>query len=284
MNGCVANNPLLSGRLSALLTASSKLLRGFALSSLLLAGGCSLGFRSANRGTDGVECKNTNQLIKHYRAEEPKASLYIPAQKVRRLPEPALEITPEVKHHMRVFGGSKTRFIESAVDQRDKDYPLLAQIFRDEGVPETMLNLALIESGFRNEAQSPVGAVGMWQFMKSTARLYGLKVGLFVDERKDPILSTIAAARHLRDLYDQYGDWNLALAAYNAGTGAVDRVLTRSGNRNFWVLARSGKFSRQTAEFVPKFIAASLLVNSVMAERNPQDSNRQFAALGIASR
>ena len=119
----------------------------------------------------------------------------------------------------------------------------------------------------------------MWQFMKSTARLYGLKVGLFVDERQDPILSTIAAARLLRDLYDQYQDWHLALAAYNAGTGAIDRALARVRDRDFWTLARSGRLNRQTAEFVPKFIAASLLMNSAVAEREKTErfaSNREI--------
>lgn len=260
------------------------LTRAVLISTILLSGGCSIFVHQSNTPADGAECRSASELLNRYRVEEPKASLYIPAQAVRRLPEPSLDITPEVKHHMRIFGGSKARFIEEVVDQRDRDYPLLAQIFRDEGVPETMLNLAMIESGFRKEAQSPVGAVGMWQFMKSTARLYGLKVGLSVDERKDPILSTIAAARHLRDLYDQYGDWHLALAAYNAGTGAVDKVISRTNNRNFWKLARSGQFSRQTAEFVPKFIAASLLINSVIAERSAPDNDRQFAALGIANR
>lgn len=252
---------------------------------VLLAGGCSFNF-SQKPDADLSECRSVSELLSRYSVEEPRASLYIPVpsrQEVGRLPEPALDMTPEVKHHMRVMGGSRSRFIENVVDQRDRDYPLLAQIFRDEGVPEVMLNLAMVESAYRIEARSPVGAVGMWQFMKSTARIYGLKVD-HTDDRKDPILSTIAAARHLRDLFNQYGDWHLALAAYNAGTGAVDRILSRSSHRDFWKLARSGQFSRQTAEFVPKFIATSLLINSVLAERNTPDTTNQYASLGVVSR
>lgn len=241
--------------------------------------GCAAIF--SNTSTPDKGCNSAAELLAKYRASEPRASLYIPSQPVSRLPEPSLDITPEVKHHMNKYGGPRTRFIQEALNEREKNYPYMAQIFHDEGVPETMLNLALIESGFRSEARSPVGAVGMWQFMKSTAGLYGLKVGLFVDERKDPILSTIAAARHLKDLYRQYGDWHLVLAAYNAGTGALDKALASKGERNFWRLARSGKLSRQTADFVPKFIAASLLINTAVAERQMNTESNQFAALDV---
>ncbi len=248
------------------------------LSFVAFLSGCSAIFSASD--SPEKDCNSAAELLAKYQSSEARASLYIPSQKVRQLPEPSLDMTPEVKHHMRVYGGPRTRFIQEALIERDKNYPYMAQIFQDEGVPETMLNLALIESGFRNEARSPVGAVGMWQFMKSTARLYGLKVGLFVDERKDPILSTIAAARHLKDLYAQYGDWHLVLAAYNMGTGGLDRALGEKGERNFWRLARSGKLNRQTADFVPKFIAASLLINTAVAERQ-NDNSRQYAALDI---
>jgi membrane-bound lytic murein transglycosylase D len=253
--------------------------RALFVSVILFATGCS--FIGVNSDISDDNQQATLEELLKSKVDEPRASLYLPPPKINQLPEPNLDVTPEVKHHMRAYGGHRARFIQSALEQRDKHYPLLVQIFEDEGVPATMLNLALIESGFRNEARSPVGAVGMWQFMKSTAKLYGLKVGLFVDERKDPILSTIAAARHLRDLYNQYGDWHLVLAAYNAGTGGLDRALSRSGHRNFWQVARSGVLTRQTAEFVPKFIAASLLVNSAMAERNLIDQNKQFASLAV---
>lgn len=247
---------------------------------VLVSTGCSL-FDTRVSPVASTNYESAEEVLKRYRTDEPRASLYIPAPKIKRLPEPSLEVTPEVKQQMRAYGGHRARFIQSALEARDKHYPLLAQIFEDEGVPVTMLNLALIESGFRSEARSPVGAVGMWQFMKSTAKLYGLRVGLFVDERKDPILSTIAAARHLRDLYSQYGDWHLVLAAYNAGTGGLDKAINRSGQRNFWRVARAGVLSRQTAEFVPKFIAASLLINSAVAERDLIGQDKKYASLPV---
>ena len=257
--------------------------------SLLLAlaqlQGCALLFDSGEKNSHGKECRSELEALRDKYTHEPRASLYIPTQPVRKLPEPSLEVTAEVKHHIRAYGGGpNARFIQGALEQREPFYPLLVEIFTDEGVPETMLNLALIESGFRSNARSPVGAVGLWQFMTSTARVYGLKVGLLVDERKDPILSTIAAARLLKDLYRQYGDWHLALAAYNAGTGGLDRALSKSGERSFWRLARSGKLNRQTAEFVPKFIAASLLINSAMAERGLRSGDKRYALLQTMQR
>ena len=249
-------------------------------SAMIVLSGCS-GLLFSSNPPEKPDCDTAAKVLAAYKESEPKASLYIPSQPVSRLPEPSLEVTPEVKHHMRAYGGPRTRFIQEALFEREKNYPYMAQIFHDEGIPVTMLNLALIESGFRVKARSPVGAVGMWQFMKSTGQVYGLKIGMFVDERTDPILSTIAAARHLKDLYAQYGDWHLVLAAYNAGTGTLDRILSSSKNRSFWALARSGKFSRQTADFVPKFIAASLLINSAIAERDVNGDSRQFASLDV---
>ena len=122
-----------------------------------------------------------------------------------------------------------------------------------------MLNLALIESGFKVEAVSPSGAVGLWQFMRSTAHLYGLEVSGKVDERRDPILSTIAAARHLKELYSKYNDWYLVLAAYNAGEGSIKRALATNDRPDYWSIARSNKIMPETIRFVPKFIAASIL-------------------------
>jgi membrane-bound lytic murein transglycosylase D len=95
--------------------------------------------------------------------------------------------------------------------------------------------------------------------------VYGLRVGFFQDERNDPLRSTIAAARHLRDLYLAYNDWYLALAAYNQGSGGLDKALIRSGLADFWSLARKGYLSAETADYVPRVIAVSLMVQSLGA-------------------
>jgi hypothetical protein len=272
-------NSSLAGRLNVAIRLA------LLVTALGLLQGCALLFDSGERDGHGKQCRSELEALRDRYAHEPRATNYMPAQPVQKLPEPNLDVTPEVKHHIRAYGGGpNARFIQGALALREPFYPLLAEIFADEGIPETMLNLALIESGFRANAKSPVGAVGLWQFMTSTARVYGLKVGLLVDERKDPILSTIAAARLLKDLYRQYGDWHLALAAYNAGTGGLDRALSKSGERSFWRLARSGKLNRQTAEFVPKFIAASLLINSAVAERELRSEDKRYALLQTLKR
>jgi membrane-bound lytic murein transglycosylase D len=185
---------------------------------------------------------------------------FLPLERVEKLPPPILVTTPEVERELARFSGRERNFVAQSWSRRKDVYPVLKQIFEDEGVPEILINVACIESGFKDRAYSHHGATGMWQFMKSTGRIYGLKIGFFEDQRKDSVLATIAAARHLRDLYLRYRDWPLALAAYNAGPGSVDRAIRRAGgNRDFWVLARRGYFRRETAAFVPRFVAVSLI-------------------------
>jgi membrane-bound lytic murein transglycosylase D len=183
---------------------------------------------------------------------------------VPRLPEPPLELRPEVERQVRDFVRGR-RFIERSLLRREEYLPLIREIFAEEGVPEDLMNVALIESGFNPEARSYAGAVGMWQFMKTTGRAYGLAISKKVDERRNVAVSTVAAARHLRDLYGIFGDWYLALAAYNAGVGGVTRAMKRAGSEDFWVVARKGKLKRQTVEYVPRFIAVTLIVNDLEA-------------------
>ena len=194
----------------------------------------------------------------------PVASENLLARHVRPvpLPAPTLEITPEVQREIDRFSHRDSTFISAALEQREEHYDTMRQIFSDEGVPVELLNVAMIESGYRPDAKSSAGAVGMWQFLKSTGRLYGLQVGVFEDQRKDPVLSTIAAARHLRDLYLAYSDWNLALAAYNAGAGGVDRAINRAGTTDFWELSRSGKLRLQTRQYVARFVAVTLMMQT----------------------
>lgn len=179
-----------------------------------------------------------------------------------KLPAPTLTMTPEVEREIRRFIERDRKFITGSLKEREKYYPQMVSIFREHGIPEELMNVGIIESQFQKDAGSPAGAVGIWQFMKSTASQYGLKVGR-KDERKDPIRSTVAAAQHLRDLYEELGDWFLALAAYNAGLGRITRALASTGYIDFWKLARSGVLAQQTAEYVPRFIAVTLIVNNL---------------------
>lgn len=132
----------------------------------------------------------------------------------------------------------------------------LMRILLDEGLPLEVLSVALIESGFNALALSPKGARGIWQLMPDTARRYGLAVSLGNDHRTHPEHATIAAARYLRDLYRMFGDWKLALAAYNAGEGRVQRAIERAGVRDFDELARRRLLPAETRSYVPAVLAA----------------------------
>ncbi|HSB41974.1 MAG TPA: transglycosylase SLT domain-containing protein [Methylomirabilota bacterium] len=138
--------------------------------------------------------------------------------------------------------------------------PMILEVFRQKGLPEELVFTAMIESGFDPVAVSRAGAKGLWQFMAPTARLYGLRVDRWLDERLDPEKSTVAAANYLRDLYAQFGSWDLAQAAYNAGEVRVQQAIQRTGTRDFWVLhRRSPVLLPETKNFVPAIQAATLI-------------------------
>ena len=130
---------------------------------------------------------------------------------------------------------------------------------REQGIPMEFFYLAMIESGFSNRAYSRARASGTWQFMRRTAKNYGLLIDHWVDERRDPVRSTVAAATYLKDLYRQLGDWHLAMAAYNAGPGRIRRAMLKAKTQSFWELAETKILARETRQYVPKVLAAVLL-------------------------
>jgi membrane-bound lytic murein transglycosylase D len=140
---------------------------------------------------------------------------------------------------------------------------LIQRIFAEEGLPQDLLWIAFIESSFLPQARSSKAAHGIWQFMPRTGREYGLRYNGIVDERSDPEKATRAAARYLGYLHDLFGDWYLAMAAYNAGEGKIMRGLQKTGARDFWQLASTKAIRRQTAHYVPAFLA------SVLISKNP---------------
>lgn len=176
-----------------------------------------------------------------------------------RLPAPKQVINPEVVAEVRRFTQIDRRFIDKAMERGADIIPDVVSELENHGVHRDLLNLAIIESGLNPDAKSHMGAVGLWQFIKGTAKVYGLQVSMFRDDRRDHLLATKAAARHLRDLYVAFNDWPLALAAYNAGPAAVDRAIQRYGTRDFWKLCRLGAFRRETRRYVPRFFAVKLI-------------------------
>jgi len=133
------------------------------------------------------------------------------------------------------------------------------QILKEHGLPEDLVYLALIESGFSLRARSRAGAVGPWQFMEATARRIGLRVDRYLDERRDPIKSTRAAASYLSRLYEEFGDWHLALAAYNAGERRVRSAIQASGKKGYWAIARTNHLPNETRNYVAKFLAGMII-------------------------
>lgn len=132
---------------------------------------------------------------------------------------------------------------------------LIVDILQREGMPRDLFYLAVIESGLNPRAYSRSQAVGLWQFMAHTGRMMGLKRTHWIDERRDPVKATVAAARYLKDLYAEFGDWRLALAAYNAGPGRVRRTIARDGTNDYWQL----NLPRETKNYVPLFMAAAII-------------------------
>jgi membrane-bound lytic murein transglycosylase D len=139
---------------------------------------------------------------------------------------------------------------------------LIQDILVQNGVPSEMYYLAMIESGFSRGARSTARAVGVWQFMPATARLYGLRVDREVDERLDLIRSTRAASHYLKDLKEEFGSWYLAMAAYNCGVGCMRKAVHRTRTRDFWRLARRDALPDETANYIPKFQAAMIIARA----------------------
>ncbi len=143
--------------------------------------------------------------------------------------------------------------------------PLVQRILDDEGVPQELIYLAQVESGFLPRARSNKQAVGMWQFVQFRGREYGLMQGPGTDDRLDPEKATRAAAHHLHDLYAMFGDWYLAMAAYNCGPGCVQRAVERTGYADFWELRRLNALPHETANYVPLILAMTIM------SKNPRD-------------
>ncbi|MCK5066024.1 MAG: transglycosylase SLT domain-containing protein [Bacteroidales bacterium] len=161
-----------------------------------------------------------------------------------------------VKNYINVYTRKRREQMRIMMGLSDYYFPMFDEVFDLYGVPYELKYLAIIESALNPRAVSRVGAVGTWQFMYSTGKHYGLTINSLVDERRDPLAATHAAARFLADLYKMYHDWTLALAAYNCGPGNVNKAIRRSGGRrNFWDIYYF--LPRETRGYVPAFIAAT---------------------------
>ncbi len=167
-----------------------------------------------------------------------------------------LVYNPHVQVFIDYFKGRGSERFELWLQRSGTYIPVMEKILLEEGLPKELVYLALIESGFSSHAYSHAAAVGYWQFIGSTGKAYGLRIDDWVDERRDPIKATRAAAAYLKDLYGMFGDWHLAAAGYNAGENKVKRAIKRYGTKDYWRIIEQRYLARETKQYVPKLIAA----------------------------
>lgn len=167
-----------------------------------------------------------------------------------------LSETQEVRQFLQYFAEDRRETMTRWLERASTHLPFVRAMLASYKLPPDLIVLPFIESGYNSMAYSHAGAGGMWQFMPFTGKRYGLVVDWWVDERRNPYLATVAACKYLSELYQMFGDWNLALAAYNAGEGKISRSLAKSGTDNFFDLANNTNLlKRETQHYVPKFLA-----------------------------
>jgi membrane-bound lytic murein transglycosylase D len=218
------------------------------LAALTVLAGCSTTPKNTASKPPCLTCQVPSQTEgASARGEPPKAELVVPDQ-------------PAVDLWTRRFAGEKHKSFQVQLD-RAQDYVVPCQeIFRQQGVPEDLVYVALVESGFTPTARSRANAVGMFQFIESTGKRYRLEQNQWIDERRHPHKSARAAAEYLSFLYDTFGSWPLAIAGYNCGEKAVQAALDQSKLQTFWELAQSGYLPLETREYVPKVYATIKIV------------------------
>jgi len=173
-----------------------------------------------------------------------------------------LMMTDQVAGYISYFSNRGRGVFERALIRSGRYHDMIVSIFKEEGIPQDLIYLAQAESGFHPLAVSRAGARGIWQFMGARGRGYGLQHNPYIDDRQDPEKSTWAAAHHLKDLYNQFGDWYLAMAAYNSGPGTVQAAVKRTGYADFWELYRRNVLPKETRNYVPIILAVTIMAKN----------------------
>jgi membrane-bound lytic murein transglycosylase D len=171
-----------------------------------------------------------------------------------------IEINDRVLGFLEYYTSGRGRgTMEVGLERVGRYQPMIEGILKEEAVPLDLIYLAQAESAFLPRALSRAKAKGMWQFIPSRGKEYGLRQTWWIDERSDPEKSTRAAARHLKDLYEEFGDWYLAMAAYNAGPGRITRAMGKTGADNFWTLAEKRALPKETINYIPNILALTII-------------------------
>jgi membrane-bound lytic murein transglycosylase D len=180
-----------------------------------------------------------------------------------------LMMTDPVASYINYFSNRGRGTLEHALERSGQYREMIQRVLKEEGVPQDLIYLAQAESGFHPLALSHAGARGIWQFMASRAQGYGLQRDWWIDERQDPEKATRAAAHHLHDLYNEFGDWYLAMAAYNSGPGTIQSAVKRTGYADFWELYKRNVLPKETRNYVPIILAVTIMA------KNPQQYGLQ---------
>lgn len=170
-----------------------------------------------------------------------------------------VELNSHVENWIQYFTQKDRERFQRFLDRGQQYRDVVETVLEESDLPAELYYLAMIESGYQTHASSHASAVGVWQFIPGTGLRYGLRIDNYVDERRDPIRATEAAAKYLRDLYNVFGSWHLAMAAYNAGEIRILRAVMKGRTRDFWELIRLGVLPKETAEYVPKFLAVVMI-------------------------
>lgn len=221
---------------------------------LAVLAGCAhkdMGKTTTTENSNEVEIKD----ISSFRLSDPEGPKVLD-QELESIPT---EVNPLVEKWITYFQGRGREHMEKYLARSSRYEKLMKKVLRDNGLPEDLFYIALIESGFSSQATSHAAAVGYWQFIRGTGKRYGLEISPFVDERRDPVFATQAAAEYFKGLYSVFGSWYLAMASYNVGENRVKREVMNHYTRDFWELARKNRLPKETINYVPKFIAAKLI-------------------------
>ncbi len=173
-----------------------------------------------------------------------------------------IEMNDQVLGAINLYSGRFKNWFARALSRGAPHLPRIREILAEAGIPQDLAYVPIVESAFNPVALSRAKAKGLWQFIPSTGKQYGLKQDFFVDERSNMEKATVAAARYLKNLYGMFGDWNLALAGYNAGEGRVQRAIKKARTNDFWALAKTKSFRAETKNYVPLIHAAIVIAKS----------------------
>jgi membrane-bound lytic murein transglycosylase D len=196
----------------------------------------------------------------------PELSTEVEEQLSETVSQLPLELNDIVLSYINYFSSPKgRRTLEAGLKRSGRYREMISRILAEEGVPQEFIYLAQAESGFLPRAVSHKAAVGMWQFIQSRGREYGLLRSSHYDDRLDPEKATRSAARHLKDLQAKFGDWYLAVAAYNCGDGCVERAVERTGYADFWRLRSLGAIPKETTNYVPIILAMTIMHKNAKA-------------------